>query len=254
MSETTGLWLAADALTKPTTMRLHRDAVDVDLAAALLHDLANNPRRSRCSVQEYQRAMQSAAGQDRGHGTIPPLIEQAEAAVTGSDGSDEGGASLGRERSVADLALLETLFQIREQCTAEVREHHLSPRRTANELVRQVASIIAADNDAETIQWWQWRFDQWHRILSNQLNAADNGPRPFRLRDSPCPECGARQTRVKEQGEWRMVPPLRIDFRDGMVRAATCSECGHAWMRGDALNELGDTLGRSVLANLDHTA
>ncbi len=251
MSDTIGLWTSVDALTRPTTMRIHRDALEeADLAAVLLHDLSANPRRTRCSVAEYHRAHELAAGQERGHGTIPPLVEQAQAAVTGQgDNDDTSGAVLGRERSVADLALMETLFTLRELLAAEIRDHRATPRTSLLAQIRQVASLIAADGDDETITWWTWRLDQWGWVIANQLNAVDNGPRPFRLRDSQCPRCGARQTRVREQGEWRLVPPLRIDFREGMVRAATCSGCGHAWMRGDGLRELGDTLGRSIIAN-----
>lgn len=254
MSETTALWLAADALTKPTTMRIHRDENEADLAASLLHDLATNPTRLRCSVAEYRAASEQRAAQSRSYGTIPSLWDQAQDAIAGQGDSDEGGGVLSRERSVADLALMETLLTVRELLIAELKDHGATPRATVPEQIRQVASLVAAGNDDESIDWWAHRLDQYARIIGNQINAIDNGPKPIRLRDSPCPECGARQVRVKEQDEWRMVPPLRIDFRHGMVRAAQCSACAHAWMRGEALEALADTLGRGLIAERSESA
>jgi hypothetical protein len=68
----------------------------------------------------------------------------------------------------------------------------------------------------------------------------DHAPRDVHLRNTPCPECGARQYTRRDDttGERMVFPAIKVDFADGLVRAAECQACGHAWFRGEDLESL----------------
>lgn len=258
------LWSAVDAITKPSTHRVPRAHQEVDVAGELLADLASNPTRLMCSVLEKQRADQLAADQTLAYGQVPSLWLQATWAVFGSEAGDgSGGKTSARERSPADLDLMETLLTIRESLGWQLPGRKVAWRKPGDipDMMRQFASHIVT-HEPQHVEWWAFRFEQWGRLLRNHLNALDNGPRPVHLRGAVCPLCRCSQVFVtdtddgpsyepatpaecKKDGTRKVAPALKVDFVDGHVRAAQCLACGHTWWRGTDLEglarELDDT-------------
>jgi hypothetical protein len=226
MSDTTDrLWTAVDAITQPTTRRIHRAPLE----------LFDDPELTYCRLDQYQAATLA-------YGKIPPLWDQATWAVFGTEAGDgSGGRSPLRERTPADLDLMETLLTIRESMAWQLKGRNVKPRDGMKAQMRQLASHLAT-HEPQHVEWWAYRFEQWARLLRTHLNALDNGPRDRYIRNTPCPLCKTRQVTIERDGDRRLVPTLVVDFVDGIIRAASCQACGHAWFRGEPLNQLADTL------------
>lgn len=225
------LWEAVDALTRPTRRRVDREFE----SAEWLQSLADDPTITVCDVAAYRAATAK-------YGQIPSLWEQAEAAVgTGSEMTEGGGRTPLRERSPADLDLMETMLTIRESMSGQLTGRGLTPRASIPGQMRQLAARIVG-HEPQHIEWWTFRFAQWARVLTTHLRAAERAPQPRRLRNTPCPLCKTRQVTIEHRGEKTVVPPIVIDFIEGWIRAATCSACGAAWWRGDQLGELADAI------------
>jgi len=240
VSETEKLWQAVDAITQPTRRKIDRDEQEIDLAADILDSLANNPTRAWCSISEYRRAAQIASDQTLAYGHIPALWDQATWALTTGSEQSAGGSSPLRERSPADLALMETMADIREAVQAQLEGRGVKSIGNVPADMRRLASTLGTLGVQEHIDWWTWRFECWTRVLRTHLNALDHQPRDVYLRNTACPQCATRQVTIDRDGEPRVVPAILIDFTDGWIRAATCQACGHAWFRGDALGELAN--------------
>lgn len=226
------LWDAVDRLTKPTRQRLDREPEE----AAWLRDLADDPTLTVCDVATYRAATVS-------WGEVPSLWVQAELALqTGMEAGEGGSRTPLRERSPADLDLMETILTIRESMAWQLPGRGVTPRGGIPEQMRQLASYVAA-HEPEHVEWWTYRFDQWARLLARYLRAIETGPRPVRLRNAPCPQCGVRQIVLPTDEGPKVVPPILIDFTgDGWIRAATCSACLSTWWRGDDLGRLARLL------------
>lgn len=229
------LWAAVDSITQPTRRKLVR-VEDADW----LEELAKNGQGSFCRVADYRAAMLA-------YGEIPALWHQAEWALTTGSEKSEGGSSPLRERSPADLDLMETMLTIRESMSWQLKGRQLTPRPTLPEQMRQLASHIAG-HEPQHIEWWTYRFEQWSRLLATHLRAMERAPKPVRLRNAPCPVCRTKQLTIEEDGENKVVPPLLIDFVDGHIRAAQCIACMSTWWRGAELNELADLINTPNLA------
>lgn len=229
------LWDAVDALTKPTTRKVGRD---MD-AAEWIDELADVGQGSFCRISDYRAAMLA-------YGQIPALWDQAEWSLgTGIEQKlGESGSSCLRERSPADLDLMETMLQVREAVAAEFKARRLAPRDGAKAQIRQITTHFVTENDAQTIGWWTHRFAQWTRIIESQLDMLDRAPKPVHLRDSACPRCETRQVVIRDDqtGERKVWPALRIDFVDETIRAAYCLHCGASWFRGSDLYALKDSI------------
>lgn len=250
-TETDALWLAVDSLTKPSTRRLTRtDETEAlqDLQKRVEWNSSHAYRQ--CSVAAYREAQAVYKTAVTSHGTIPSLWKQAEAAVSGGAEKAEGQPSPKATRSPADLALMETMADIREAIQNNLAGRGLKPRPTVPEQIRQ----LAANLKAEHVDWWTFRFAQWQRVLESYLQAVENGPKPVRLRSAPCPECGAKSVLVDTDDGPVVASPLLIDFRDGYVRAATCSACSHAWWRGEELLELAERIAYDTPKRTDAAA
>lgn len=230
---TAALWNAVDALTKPTTQRVTREEQVVEWLEEL------HASRGRCDIATYRATLVS-------HGTIPSLWEQAEAAITTGSEQREGGGSPLAARSPADLDLMEIVLTIRESMAWQLPGRGVTPKPSIPEQMRQLASYVVA-HEPQHVDWWTYRFAQWARLLAVYLHAVEMGPRAVRLRHLPCPKCAATSTKVEtEQGEV-IAPPIMVDFVDGWIRAAQCSECGFAWWRGQDLWDLaGQDAGRDT--------
>lgn len=232
MSDTARLWTAVDAITKPTTARLDR-AADREY----LDEVCAGIGGVLCRIEDYRAVV-------RAFGTIPALWSQANWAVFGAEAGDgSGGRTAARERSPADLDMMETLLTIRESLGWQLPGRSVPWRRPGDipDMMRQFASYVVA-HEPQHIEWWAYRFEQWGRLLRNHLNAIEQGPRPVYLRAAACPLCKTRQVIDERDGERRVVPALVVDFVNGLVRAAQCQACGQAWFRGSELNELAATL------------
>lgn len=234
------LYRALDAITKPTTRQVARDA-----DAAWLQQLADDPEVRFCDVQAYRAATAL-------NGTVPSLWVQAQMTLTTSETS-EGAASLKATRSPADLALMETMLSFQEQIGYEWNRglHQacgLPWRATFPERLRALMTHIAGHHPAD-VDLWAYKVAQWARLLENYLRAGELQPKPVRIRGFACPECNVKQARVKspDGSEWQLVPPIMIDFRDKYVRAAQCSECGATWFRGEQLEALAAYATRTEL-------
>jgi hypothetical protein len=249
MSETVKLWASVDAITRPTSHKVSREEQEIDLAADVLNDLLNNPTRLACSLREKQRADRLAVEQTLAYGHIPPLWDQATWALFGAEAGDgSGGRSPLRERTPADLALMETLSDIREAVSAQLEGRGVRAVGSVPDQMRRLASTLGTLGNQEHVDWWTWRFECWTRVLQTHLNALEHQPGNVYLRNTACPQCTARQVTIDVDGnvtdekdtENRVVPAIVIDFADGWIRAATCQACAHAWFRGEALGDLAN--------------
>lgn len=252
--ETSSVWAAVDKLTKPTRQKVQR-AGDPDW-----HTTFTDPTAKLCVVAHYRAAFEAATA---GYAIIPSLWDQSTIALHGGEIQVGRGSKPLRERSIADLDLMEIRAIIRET----VRHHRedwgelgARPDRWAEFTpteIRHFAStaLTRAANpercgicrSTHTIDFWRYRFESWARLLENYLRAAEHQARPVRLRNSTCPTCRTRQITIDLDGEAVVVPALVIDFRDGYVRAATCAACGDTWFRGDDLERLAADLGVGLL-------
>lgn len=235
------LWAAVDGLTKPTRRKTERDFD----AAEWLDELADVGQGSFCRISDYRAAVLA-------YGEIPALWDQAEWSLTPAmetrfDG--DGGAGCTRERSPADLNLMETMLQVREGIAAEFKARGLAPRDGVKAQIRQLASHLAKDS-AETVGWWTYRLNQWARVLEQQLDMLEHEARPVHLRNTTCPQCGTRQVVLRDDktGERKIWPAIKIDFVDGTIRAAYCLHCGSAWFRGSDLYVLKDATDPEALS------
>jgi len=228
MTDTEALWAAVDAISRPTTRRVMRDA-DPDWLGEL-GTLSNG----FCDVNAYRAATVS-------HGTIPSLWEQAEMALTTGAESASGNPSPLAQRSPADMDLMEIMLTIREVIGLQLGSTKLAPRKELCSQLRQFASHIVT-SEPEHVAWWEYRIAQWARLLAVYLRNVESQPKPVRLRDTACPDCGVKQVRVEIEDVWQLVPPLLIDFKDGYIRAAECTNCTKTWWRGEDLFELAEQI------------
>jgi hypothetical protein len=222
-----------DAITKPTRQKLKRLT-----ESEFLEQLASDEGQGGfCRVEDYRAAVLA-------YGQIPCLWDQATWAVFGSEAGDgSGGCTPARERTPADLDLMETLLTIRESLGWQLPGRKVPWRDPGviPAMMRQFAAHIVT-HEPQHVEWWAYRFEQWGRLLHNHLNALDRGPRPVHLRNAPCPLCRVSQVVVERDGERRVEPAIVIDFEHGVIRAAQCQACGTAWWRGADLYELADLL------------
>lgn len=232
---TRALWDAVDGLTKPTSRKVGRDINDADW----LWELANDPTLTVCDVAAYRAATLA-------YGHIPALWDQAQWALTTGLESGGSGSSPLRERSPADLDLMETMLTVRETILTQLQGRGLQPRHEVKAQMRQLTAYLVTNGPAEHVEWWTFRFAQWGRLITNHLNAADHAPKPVHLRNTACPECSTRQVTItdKDSSEKRVFPAILIDFENDMIRAAWCQACGYAWFRGDQLGELANLVDR----------
>lgn len=222
-TETDALWAAVDSLTKPSTRKLSRDT-----DAEWLRELAADVGTRYCDVQAYRAATMT-------HGTVASLWQQAEIALTTGAESAGGHRSMLATRSPADLALMETMADIREAVSLQIQGRGEKPTGTVPAQIRHLASLVLPN--AAHVEWWTYRFQQWQRILETYLRAVEQQPKPVRLRGVACEDCGATHMQVKVDGEVQIVGAIMIDFREGYVRAATCGLCGWTKWRGDEMTE-----------------
>lgn len=179
--------------------------------------------------------------------TTPALIlslwdQATESLAHGSEG--DGGARWGSlsEYSPMDLNLMEVRAIIAETTLREVTKRSLERRPTTPGQLRQLA-VHVIGYEVEALWWWEYRFSSWARQLSTYLRAAEREVKPIRLRNSPCPRCGAQSVLVDGDDGEVIAPPIVIAFREGHVQGAQCEACSYTWFRGDALSELAQALG-----------
>ncbi len=225
--DTDRLWRAIDSITKPSSRPVVRDE-----AVAHLVELRDSGRLA-VAVTSKQ-------------GTIPSLWEQAEEALFGGEQQIGGGSKPLRERSIADMDLMETMSDIRESIGWNLDGRKIREKRgTVPAQMRQLAAFIAT-NEPANVDLWIDKLERWARLLGVRLNALEHQPKPVYLRNMPCPTCKTRQVTVERDGDKVVVPAIVIDFREGYVRAAECQACGDAWFRGpdlEALAEVANPIG-----------
>jgi hypothetical protein len=246
--ETLALWTAVGRLTESTRQKMPRDE-----QGTWLDELADQ-RDGVCSIPAYRSAKS-------GWATIPSLWDQSTIALNGGETQIGQGSKPLRERSVADLHLLELRADIRETVrdaletlaadftTAAARNRPF----TITEL-RTLASTVAA-KQPDRLAWWTYLVTSWCNRLTAYLNTAEHEARPIYLRNSRCPLCRVGQVILDKDadGERKIVPAIVIDFRDGHVRAATCQACTATWFRGGDLEKLADDLGVGLPADTPTT-
>jgi hypothetical protein len=224
MLTTEALWIAVDLLTKPTRVQVARTP-----DKALTDELAAG-NRGVCDVTAWRSTT-------TGWATVPSLWDQATAALTAGLGASTGSKPF-RERSPCDVDLMEIRGIIRDTTRRElIRMYsHLLPRTVPGQ-IRRLASV-AVTKDPEHTDWWVYRFESWGRLLETYLNLVEHQGKPTRLRGTSCPVCGSRVTLIEGGGGVVVAPALIVEYRYGYVRSASCGECGHAWFRGQQLEEL----------------
>lgn len=204
MSET--IWASVDALTHASRLRVERDDGTVSW------------------VQ------------------VPSLWRQAVVALYGKGEPGNGGAGVAaRERSVMDLDLLEVCTLIRRTVRHELGAHGEDSRLTVPVGLRRLASLVTAR--ADDIEWWEYRFSSWARLLASHLQTGERQPSTVRLRGAACPECRTIRVPVEAVEGTAYAPALSIDFAHGIVQAARCGACSATWWRGAELERLAGLLG-----------
>jgi hypothetical protein len=228
------IWASVDAITEPRRVPVER-AADPDW----LLEMAGDHTYGVCDVRAHRAATTRWA-------TVPSLWEQSTTALmTGSE--QTGGGRPLRERSPADLDLMEIRSIIKHTTRVELGKRGVHPARDPlgqpvdfqPAELRRLASL--ATQNPDDVWWWEYRFGQWSRLLETYLRAVERQAKPVRLR-AACPLCKTRQMTIDVDGEAMVVSPLLIDFHDGWIRAATCQACLATWFRGDQLGELAGLL------------
>jgi hypothetical protein len=257
--ETLAVWTPVDRLTQPTRQKVQRagDREWVDGAQQWLGDVSEQ-QGGVCHVPTYRRVTADFTAATAGYASIPSLWDQATIALQSPETQVGHGSKPLRERSVADLNLIEIRATIRD-----MTRHHLAKRGVRTKQggtgrpvefdqaeIRRLASLVTAE-PAEKLAEWAHLFGQWARALENYLQATEHQVRPVRLRNSACPTCRTKQCTIVQDGERIVVPALVIDFRDGHVRAATCTACGDAWFRGEDMEWLALVLGVGLPQQVD---
>jgi hypothetical protein len=265
------LWQAVDRITKPRPIRLERDWTDPEISRHVRHlehqahaiaagRIGPGATRTRaCDVRAYRRAVITANAEldayTRSHGTTESLWEACENLLHGSRGSQggSGGKGIARERSITDMALLETMADIRETVGNNLTGRRLTRRPTVPAQLRQLAAWIDA-HEPDTVDFWTYRIEQWARLLQHYLQAATVQPKPVRIRGQACPACGAKTTVVEQEDGSRTVEPaLVIDFAaNGMIRAAECQACGTVTWRGAMIHDNREAVTRFEHADGEH--
>lgn len=244
------LWAAVDRLTLSTRIPVER-ATDADWlidVAVEQAEIAAGRRDGACSVPAYRAALAREQAANVATATVPALWDQAVQALgLGSENAGGGGSTAPlRERSPADLNLMEILSQVREAVREESARlgHPLPGGQTVGTVqIRAFASTLRTDLDG-----WGQKFALWGRAIENYLHVLRDEPRPFRLRSTPCPLCRIEWIRVNEQGRATvggeyLARPIKVDFAGDRMRAAICEACGTAWFRGADLHQLAALIG-----------
>lgn len=223
------LWAAVSTICDPSTKRLNRDP-DAEYIIEL-----KDTGHLACRVDKHKAATS-------GHGTVPSLWEQAEQALFGGEQQIGRGSKPLRERSIADMDLMETMADIRESVSMNLdgRKVHPKDRRpTVPGQLRQLASFVVT-NEPDHVELLGQKVAAWGRQLATYLRVLDHKERDVYVRNTPCPECGIRQVAEMRDGEKLVNPAIIIEFGDGYVRAARCRQCNFVWWRGPDLEWLAD--------------
>ena len=243
---TAELWAAVDRLTLPTRIPVERAAdadwlIDASIEQAEIAVGRRTAGADTCNVPAYRAALAREHAATTQMATVPGLWQQAlDALGTGRESAEGRPSSPLRERSPADLDLMEILAQVRDAVRAELARlgRPLPVEWTVGvSEIRELAELVAAD--ART---WAARFASWGRAIATYLHEQRDQPKPFRLR-CPCPLCKTDYVRVNDQGRAdsrgeKLARPIRVDFAGPTVRAAVCEACGVGWFRGADLHRL----------------
>lgn len=225
MSDTTALYAALDALTRPTSRPIDRAPLE----------WLGDGRGTFCRVTDYRASILAT-------GRIPSLWQQAEWALTGAEAGDgSGGKTPSRERTPADLDLMETMLTIRESMAWQLKGRRINPKPTMPEQMRQLATFIAG-HEPQHVDWWTYRLTAWARMLTAHLNAIDAAPKPVYLRGAACPLCRCRTVTVERDDQRIVVPALKVEFAQSLIHYTNCGACGSTWFRGEQMNRLADKL------------
>jgi hypothetical protein len=173
---------------------------------------------------------------------VPSLWRQAVLALYSPGEPGNGGAGVvARERSVMDLDLLEVCTLIRRTVWAELRTRGEVPPITVPAALRRLASLVTAPGS--DLDWWEYRFSSWARLLAAHLQTGERQPSAVHLRGASCPECDTSRVLVESSDGPVFEPALVIDFAHGIVQAARCGSCSATWWRGAELERLAGLLG-----------
>jgi hypothetical protein len=240
---TESLWLAVDRLTQPTSRRIHRDD-EPEATTQTADDLYRQydaDKLVRNDLARYSRMTRKTA-------TVPSLWAQANDALTTGREQQERSANQ-TYRTPCDLDLMEIMADIRESVDYNIAMRGEKPTGSVPDQIRHLASLVT--QKPEHISLWDYKFGQWARTLSTYLQAVQAQPHPRRIRGVACPECQIRTVLIEDStGQMVNVPPIVIDFHDGMIRAAECTGCGQTLaFRGEEMWQLADRI-----TEQEHTA
>lgn len=238
------IWVAVDAITKPSTVRVERGdlAEDLDIEReaiekAIAEAVAAGESLEAATVR-LRRPLLVAAGESRKRSEVPSLWDRAsEALATGAEG---GTRSPLATRSPCDVDLMEIRNLIRETVIHELVERKVPIKKTDTVpmLIRRLAGYVIG-REPDRLWWYEYRFAQWARLLETYLRAVlDEQAKSVRLINTACTECGTRQVRVEAEDGHQLVPALMAEFREGAFRAIVCAACAATSWRGDDLETL----------------
>lgn len=158
--------------------------------------------------------------------TIPPLIDQLQAATVPSG---ETGKGAGRGTGGGpDWDALDILDRLRDTVDTWRNYGHIAGRVPLARGIRQVA----------THPWPEHEGAQLARVLADLADRADAHLTPpdvaptRPVRGISCPECGARTVAGRDPyGEPAQLPALLVVLNRGLVRYVTCQACSAQWGR-----------------------
>jgi hypothetical protein len=131
--------------------------------------------------------------------------------------------------------LIEIAEAVRDACIGlELKRRHDTP-----DDLRQICSRLiqlAPTEGQDEIDWWTAKIGEWCAQI--RITISNDPDRTWRLQGFPCPDCGADAKIEVRDGYHYRVPVIEVMWRDGLVRAVTCTVCTFTAMRGSEFDEI----------------
>jgi hypothetical protein len=179
--------------------------------------------------------------------TVDSLFEQLIEAMESGAGNGRGHSKPG-SRPPCDTTAMSLLIEIaeavRDACIGlELKRRHDTPDDLRQVCSRIVSLAVTEGNDE--LDWWTAKISEWCAQI--RITISNDPDRTWRLNGFPCPDCGADAKIEIRDGYHYRVPVIEVMWRDGLVRAVTCTVCTFTAMRGSEFDEIAARgIGESV--------
>lgn len=196
-------------------------------------DLADTQLQLETAVDQLTHPEHATIETDTGTRTVPlsPLLRQLADAVTSS--TSRGGAPTSRYTIPIGAEAVELLIAIDHETRRGLLAAGHAPRLAQLDVDPRPAAKL------EQVRAWAALAGHWHATAPTYLATAAShasrwvrearqilNPDPARwrrVRDTPCPACGAKRVRRRnDQGELELVPVLVVDAEHGDTHCLAC--------------------------------